>query len=308
MNRGRRGENIFPQPEDYDAFLKIVRETAETWNLKIAVYCLMTNHYHLLVYTPDGNLSRGMRHINGVYTQHFNRTHQQDGPLFRGRYKAILVEEDNYLLEVMRYIHRNPLSAGLCKHLDAYPWSSHGGYLSSAKQWQWLYKDTLLTMLASKERDRKKAYLAFVSQGESEEITAFYAMKKLSSMLGGDAFKDRVRTRFAHLATEKEVSEAYAVALTPKEIIGRVCAYYGLDAETLLKARRGRENLPRDIAIYLTRRYSRLTLIEIGAAFNLSNYSSVSSVVQRVSVRQSQDQNVAQALETLSAEISKGQT
>jgi REP element-mobilizing transposase RayT len=84
MNQGRRGENIFLQPEDYVAFLNIARETADHWNLKVGAYCLMTNRYHLLVQTPDANLSRCMRHINGVYTQRFNRAYQHDGPLFLG--------------------------------------------------------------------------------------------------------------------------------------------------------------------------------------------------------------------------------
>ncbi len=82
-----------------------------------------------------------MRHVNGVYTQRFNRGHLLDGQLFRGRYKAILVEGDSYLLELLRYIHRNPLEAGLEKVWEKYPWSSHPGYLSDAKKWKWLHKD-----------------------------------------------------------------------------------------------------------------------------------------------------------------------
>ena len=95
MNRGRRRENIFTTSTDYHLFVDVMKETSEMFNLKVSAYCLMSNHYHLLVHTPDGNLSRCMRHINGVYTQRFNRTHKKDGQLFRGRFKAVLVDRQN---------------------------------------------------------------------------------------------------------------------------------------------------------------------------------------------------------------------
>jgi REP element-mobilizing transposase RayT len=141
MNRGRRREEVFLSRTDYESFLEVLRETPVGWNIKVAAYCLMPNHYHLLVTTPEGNISRCMRHINGVYTQRFNRQHQADGQVFRGRYKAVLVEADNHLLEVLRYIHRNPIRAGLAGTVDDYPWSSHRGYVSSARKWAWLEKD-----------------------------------------------------------------------------------------------------------------------------------------------------------------------
>ncbi len=118
MNRGRRRQKIFMSRGDYESFIKVLQETSDGWGLEVSAYCLMSNHYHLLVHSPDGNLSRCMRHINGVYTQRFNRGHKKDGPLFRGRYKAVLVDSDSHLLEVLRYIHRNPLRARLVKRLD----------------------------------------------------------------------------------------------------------------------------------------------------------------------------------------------
>ena len=92
MNRGRRSEKIFFVDADRQAFIQVLQEASELWNIRISAYCLMSNHYHLLVQTPDGNLSRAMRHINGVYTQRFNRRHKKEGQLFRGRYKGVLVE------------------------------------------------------------------------------------------------------------------------------------------------------------------------------------------------------------------------
>ena len=125
MNRGRRSESIFIDKRNYNGFIELLKDTSEMWNLRIAAYCLMPNHYHILIQTPDANISRCMRHIDGVYTQRFNRYHQCDGSLFRGRYKSILIDADRYLLQLVRYIHRNPLKAGLTDQRDLYMWSSH---------------------------------------------------------------------------------------------------------------------------------------------------------------------------------------
>lgn len=307
MNRGRRREDIFLQPADYATFLNIVRESVERWNVKVAAYCLLSNHYHLLLQTPEGNLARCMRHINGVYTQHFNRTHQQDGQLFRGRYKAVLIEADSHLLEVLRYIHRNPLGANLDRQLEDYPWSSHRGYVSCAKQWDWLERETLMAMLTAKKSQRKQAYLDFVAQSEPEEITAFYAMKKLSSLLGGEAFKDWVRNHFIDPELQREIPEAKSMSHTPQDVIAHVCDHFDLDEARLQQSRRGAENLPRDIAIYLSRSISRMTLAEIGAAFGMTNYSSVSSAAERVKKRMATDARLRQEVEKIKLLLIKSQ-
>ena len=134
MNRGRRREEVYADASDYSAFIDLLRDASEIFNVRIAAYCLMSNHYHLLIQTPDGNISRFMRHVNGVYTQSFNKRHGLDGPLFRGRYKSILIDQDSYLLELVRYIHRNPFDSGLENAFGQYPWSSHRGYVSNAKK------------------------------------------------------------------------------------------------------------------------------------------------------------------------------
>ena len=120
MNRGRRGEDIFSDKQDYMRFMELLKETSEMWNIRIAAFCLMPNHYHMLIQTPEANISRSMRHLNGVYTQRYNSRHKCDGQLFRGRYKSILIDSDSYLLQAVRYIHRNPLKSGLADTLDAY--------------------------------------------------------------------------------------------------------------------------------------------------------------------------------------------
>jgi len=117
MNRGRQREAIFTGPQDYQLLLEVLGEAAEIFHLQVAAFCLMPNHYHLIIHTPEGNVSRCMRHFNGIYTQRFTRRYKVDSQLFRGRYKAVLIDADSYLLELLRYIHRNPLLGGLGKIL-----------------------------------------------------------------------------------------------------------------------------------------------------------------------------------------------
>ena len=120
MNRGRRGEDVFSDREDFGNFLTVLQEAALMFKARVAAYCLMPNHYHFLLQTPAGNLSRVMRHINGVYTQRYNRRWNTDGQLFRGRFKSILAEEDVYLLQLLSYIHKNPILANLVKNIQEY--------------------------------------------------------------------------------------------------------------------------------------------------------------------------------------------
>jgi len=143
----------------------------------------MPTHYHLLVQTPGANLSRCMRHIDGVYTQRFNRARETDGSLFRGRYKSIVVGGDSYLLQLVRYIHRNPLRAGLSDSLEKYPWTSHRAYLSDAESWNWIHKEPLLTMLSPNGRGRITAYRRFVGLEDPDTIIDLLERKKWPAIL-----------------------------------------------------------------------------------------------------------------------------
>lgn len=248
MNRGRRGEPVFQTRLDYSSFVDLLRETSEAWNVRVAAYCLIPNHYHLLLQTPEANISRCMRHIDGVYTQRFNRNHGYDGPLFRGRYKAILVDADRYLLELVRYIHRNPVSAGLTERLDAYPWSSHKGYLSRAKRWEWLHKDYVLAMLATRKADRLRLYREFVSMGDSEEILQVFSRKKWPWVLGSEGFVSAVKERFFARKLDDEVPESRELAPEVDEIKRAVCEFYGVAEAELLLSRRGFFNEGRNLA------------------------------------------------------------
>lgn len=243
MHRGRGGQAVFLDADDYRYFIALLKDAAETWHLRVAAYCLMTNHYHLLVQTPEANLSRCMRHINGLYTQRYNRRYQADGQLFRGRYKSILVDADSYLLELVKYIHRNPLRAGITDRLGDYAWSSHTAHLSQAGTWNWLYRDLILTMLGKNKQQAQRAYAALVGAEESADILAFFEKSRLSAIMGTQEFIDRLRSRFYTQTASSQVPQSRILAVPIDGIKQAVAEAYATAPDRLTMARRGAAHL-----------------------------------------------------------------
>ncbi len=248
-----------------------------------------------------------MRHINGVYTQRFNRLHKKDGQLFRGRYKSVVVADDSYLLEVLRYIHKNPIRAGIVEKMDDYTWSSHKGYTSRAKKWNWLYKDFLLAMFSADSHRAGRAYRGFMQDQEPEEIEKFYLKKNLPSILGGEDFKDWLRDNFRHLRFNREIPDSKVLAVAGSRLRELVCHAYGVDTKALMQAKRGTENIPRDVAIFLQRKYCMQTLSELGRDYGIANYSTVSSALERVRARLLQDRRLKGQIAGIEKRLSKGQ-
>ena len=269
MNRARKGQKAFNNVEDHDSFIDIVKDAAEIFNLKVSAYCLMSNHYHLLVQTPDANLSRCMRHINGIYTQRYNARNGYDGTLFRGRYKSILIDADSYLLDLVRYIHRNPKRAGLVDKLGDYEWSSHQGYLSKVKKWDWLHKKFVLNIFSKDKKSQIKIYKRYIDSEESEEINKHFSKKNTPSILGGDDFARSIKEKFLKKQKEKEIPESKNLCPEIVDIKKAVCAHYEIEEAELLKSRRGIENEPRDLAIYMLRMIRAERLTKIGKEFSL---------------------------------------
>lgn len=282
MNRGLASRNIFADRSDRDQFLKLLADCHEMWGIRVIAYCLMGNHYHLLVQTPHANLSRVMRHLDGLYTQRYNRRHKRDGPLFRGRYKAILIDGDEYLLAVARYIHHNPVAAGLSRSPEGYAWSSCSLYLKPGGRPVWLDADQLLSRFPVKKR--LKTFLTFMRSKIEEPVEAFYQAACTRPMLGSGEFIEGIRAKLKRKPTDvKEVPEAKAYlrpdSKTCLEIVARV---YGSGTEELLRSRRGRRNEARAMAMYVCRRMAGMKHEAIAQVFGVGGYSAVSSVIGRV--------------------------
>ena len=307
MNRGRRGENVFADSNDYEAFIVLLQESAKMFDLRVSAFCLMSNHYHLLVQTPSGNLSRAMRHVNGVYTQRFNRRRNIDGQLFRGRYKSVLVQEDSHLLELLRYIHRNPVTAHICNTVGDYLWSSHQGYISSARKWDWLHKGTLLDMFSKERNKAKRQYQSYVQCEDSEEVIDFFSKKNMASFFGSRDFVQWIKATYRQLQNHDEIPQSRGLAPTIAEIKRAVCQGYAIEEKELEQTKRGWMNEPRNVAVYLARRRCGLRLEEIGQEFGIGKYSTVSSIVTRTEKQLIQDKQLRKRIDEISQKFNKSQ-
>ncbi len=164
-SRGGRRDDIVVDDDDRRVWLETLDHVCTRFNWLCHGWCLMDNHYHLIIETPDANLSRGMRQLNGVYTQRFNRRHQQVGHLFQGRYKAILVDGDAYLLELARYVVLNPVRAGMVDDVADWPWSSYAATIGKEKSPDWLEVDWLLSCFGKQRKRAIQKYIDFVHAG-----------------------------------------------------------------------------------------------------------------------------------------------
>lgn len=187
-SRGDRRENIFEDDEDRVRFLEILEGVVADDNWLCHGYCLMDNHYHLIIETLDGNLSKGMRQLNGVYTQASNRRYGRSGHLFQGRYKAILVDKERYLLELSRYVVLNPLRAkGMVKRLEDWSWSSYLAMVGDAPKPEWLTTDWLLSLFGKQRKIAMEKYRQFVREGVQHQ-SEIWSNLKGQIYLGDEAF------------------------------------------------------------------------------------------------------------------------
>ncbi|MBI3344623.1 MAG: transposase [Gammaproteobacteria bacterium] len=197
--RGDRQEDIFEDDQDRELFLATLGQVISRFNWICHAWCLMDNHYHLLIQTPDGNLSKGMRQLNGVYTQASNRRHRRVGHLFQGRFKAILVDSDAYLLELSRYVVLNPIRAGMVKKPGAWRWSSYRASVGLEPAAPWLAVDGLLAQFAKRRSLARERYVQFVAEGI--KAASPWANLKGQVYLGDEQFVQRVQ---AHLQAGKD--------------------------------------------------------------------------------------------------------
>jgi len=188
-SRGDRREAIYRDDQDRVEWLAVLGEVCSRFNWRCHAYCEMTNHYHVVVETPDANLSKGMRQLNGVYTQATNRRHGLVGHLFQGRFKAILVEREAYLLELVRYVVLNPVRAGMVPEAGDWPWSSYRAMVAEAPAPAWLETDWVLGQFGQARSRARVGYAAFVRQGVGRP--SVWEDLRHQVFLGSEAFAER---------------------------------------------------------------------------------------------------------------------
>ncbi|MBL0163827.1 MAG: transposase [Xanthomonadales bacterium] len=230
-SRGDRREAIYEDDADRERFLTVLAEVVRDFNWVCHAYCLMGNHYHLLIETPDANLSKGMRQLNGVYTQASNRRHGRVGHLFQGRFKAILVEADSYLLEVARDVVLNPVRARMVRDPAKWPWSSYRAMMGEVESPDWLATDDLLAAFAKRRSDARRRYRQFVAEGKG--FDSIWQQVTGQVFLGDDAF---VARSLRHAKASDDVNVPRAQRRAPPPSLDRIAARHATRDEAIIAA------------------------------------------------------------------------
>jgi len=278
--RGNEKRDVFCNDKDHHKFLSYLGSAHDRYGAVIHVYCLMNNHYHLLLETPLGNLSQIMHHINSSYTAYFNASHRRSGHLFQGRFKAILVEKDEYAQELSRYIHLNPVKAGLTDHPAAYHWSSYASYVDRTEKPEWLEVNLVLGYFARRMSDATRLYRKFVESMIDREYTSPLRNIVASTILGSGPFVAGIRETYCEgKASDREVPALRELEARPsiEEIEHQVTAVIGQPAK-----------LVRNVSIHLAHQHTGLPLRDIGLHFGISE-SGVSQATRRVIQRMKED-------------------
>lgn len=258
-SRGDRREDIYEDDIDRKTFLSVLNSVCDTYNWVCHAYCLMSNHYHLLIETPDANLSRGMRQLNGVYTQKYNRSHGRVGHVFQGRYKAILVEKENYLLELSRYIVLNPVRAGMTHSPADWPWSSYRATVDQEKGLECLNVEWILATFGKRKPVAIERYKIFVSEGKGQP--SLWKLLQHQMYLGSEQFIEKMQS---FIDVDKELDEIPSSQRRPKP---KELEYYEVLSQD------------RNTAIVKAYRSGGYTMKEIGFHFGV-HYSTVSGIVK----------------------------
>lgn len=304
-NRGLDKQRVFPSAKYYEAFLAGLDETCSRLNVEVHAYCLLTDGYHLVVKTPEANLSRFMRQVDGLYTQQYQRMKGSDGSLFRGRYKAVLIQAEKYLLPLSCYIHTRVKAA----QLNSYQWSSYTYFTRKAKPPAWFYRDETLKQLRTTAAKRPLAYKKLVAQGVTDELAHFYGKKNLSSVLGDEKFRKAAQKKKS-ATSARGVSRGANAKWRPscKQIISAVAKEFKVSETSIYKAARGpgSKNVPRWVAMYLCQELSAVTLQSIAKLFKLKRYGTVSTTVGKLKKEFAADKKLVASIEKLTKRLSKG--
>lgn len=226
-SRGNARDDIYLSDEDRVAWLATLGQVCARFNWVCHAYCQMTDHYHIVIETPDANLSQGMRQLNGVYTQLFNRTHSRAGPIFQGRFKAILVDKESYLLDLARYVVLNPLRAKMVRQLERWPWSSYRATCGQAPKPDWLQTDFILSQFARQRARARVKYIAFVDEGKGLDSVWNHLQGQI--YLGSASFIKKMQIKLNQKPKLLEIPKAQRRAMT-RELADYASAYERDDA------------------------------------------------------------------------------
>jgi putative transposase len=306
-NRGLDKKAIFPADDYCQAFLQGVSEASQRFNVDVVAWCLLKHEYHLLVKTPEANLSRFMRQVDGLYTQQYQRIKKSNGSVFRSRYKAVLVQEDPYLLPLTRFIHSLPAQYRL--DFKQYRWSSYQQYVNAAEKSALRAEKNLVLTSLGKGNRLANRYADYVNAGVDAELQHFYGKKNLLSILGDQKFKQKARGRSSP-DSARGVSRGAAARKRPsiKQVVKLVAGHYEVSEDSIYHAARGpgSKNLPRWVAMYLCQEIAGVTLQAIAEKFGLKRYGTVSTTIGKLKQELALTPRLQTAVRRLAASLSAG--
>jgi REP element-mobilizing transposase RayT len=300
-SRGNERKDIFTDSADYYKLLSYLEHVALRYKPIVYCYCVMENHYHLLLETPQPNLSRLMRDLNGAYTIYFNRRHKRSGHLFQGRYKAILVDKESYLLELSRYIHLNPVRAKIAKFPEEHKYSSADYYFSGRQPPFWLNTEFIISQFGNNKKDAREDYRKFVYRGladHKDPLKDAYA----NAILGSAGFVNKIKSDFLSkrdIPEDISRSKALRSAKDLSEIAELVLKHYNTDLETL-RRRGGKANRAKKLFVYFSRKYTDSGLQQIRNFLNNSvSAAAISKMFSRTEAELEKQEGLRQDVRSL---------
>jgi REP element-mobilizing transposase RayT len=283
MARGNARQDIVHDDDDRRRLLVDLERAVVRCDWELFAFVVLSNHLHLLLKTPRPNLAKGMQAFLSAYAQWSGRRRRRSGHLFQGRYRAEMIEDESYYWTVSRYVHLNPVRAGLVVHPEQWAWSSYPGYCQPKRCFGFVAYDALL-MAWQGDRggdDPSSAYVAFVEAGIEQPPASPFREAFGGWILGSERFVGQLRSRAGPVAADPAAPEARRLAaLDPAVICAAVVDHYGLDASAL--RRRHDPHVARAVAAWLSRRYSEASLRELAVCFNLSRAASVPNLTRRL--------------------------
>jgi putative transposase len=286
--RGNERGKIFFSKRDYEKFKEYITIAKEKYGFILHAYVLMTNHYHLIIETPEKNLSKVMHYINSAYTTYTNVKRKRSGHLFQGRYKAILVDKDTYLLELSRYIHLNPVRVSMVQKPEEYPYSSYRSYVTGQVE-NMVKRDTILEMMTEKKIEAPDRYRDFVEAALGEETASPLQKVYGGIILGDEGF---IRNALSRIESERvetpDVSHGKALRSVTglEEIISACCEYFEVAREEILRNKRSDA---RKACVYLMKKHTCATNREIAELFGALSYSAVAKINQNITKQLAMD-------------------
>jgi REP element-mobilizing transposase RayT len=296
-SRGNLRDRIFFEDKDRERFLEILKRTKERYSYLLHAYALMDNHYHLLMETPKANISQIMQNINTSYTVYINKKYQRSGHLFQGRFKGIIVDKDEYLVTLSRYIHLNPVRANIVQIPEDYRWMSYRAYIDdSAKGFLVDTADTL-SYFSKTRGTAAKAYKAFVESGIGGEENPFKDIEA-GIILGSKGFKAKIIGLLDNIKADEEIPQIKRLTknISLDSVIKTCCSFYGKKQEDLLKKSKG--NWERQVAVYLSKVFSGKKNKEVGSIFGIKG-PAVSGILKAIEGRLNKEKKIKKEIEGL---------